>query len=77
MTETVALRFAYNMGYEDGMARKKPDSAKADQLARGTCSLERAPQYGEDSMACSDCGCIMDDYLWANYCPECGAKVKS
>ena len=53
-----------------------PEQAIEATLGRGTCSLERAPQYGEDCMACSGCGCVMDDYLWSNFCPNCGRKVQ-
>lgn len=69
------LALAYHMGYDDALAKHKPDASKVHVFGRGTCH-ECAGM--DDVFECSACGGRYEGWAlkrWARYCPDCGRKV--
>lgn len=61
------LELAYHMGYEDALARRSPDPAKADGMDKGTChNLAGQDEDGEWGFRCSECG-AMPKYWCGEY----------
>lgn len=83
MSLTTDLKLAYQVGYDDALAKRKPDPSKTEVLGssnctnsertsdeRGTCMNDAPEPY---YFACSSCGTCLN---WnPNFCPYCGAEV--
>lgn len=86
MSFTTDLKMAYHMGYDDALAKRKPDASKVHMLGRGECkpmtydngySMDRIEpgeyyEFWEPACACSECGELIP---MRRFCPNCGAKV--
>lgn len=91
MSLTTDLKLAYHMGYDDALARRKPDALKVRVFGQGTC---HDTDDDEDRFVCSECGCSSyiatvhmefdeagnktDGWMDLNtpfFCPNCGRKV--
>ena len=85
------LEMAYHMGYDDALARRKPDASKVHVFGRGTCIADetetisvRGDTWGYyfdkhftiHVMECSECE---HTYEHVNgdyeFCPHCGRRV--
>lgn len=57
MSLTTDLKMAYHMGYDDALARRKPDDSKVHVFGRGTCHNIAVPdEYSDRPFTCSECG---------------------
>lgn len=91
MSLTTDLKMAYHMGYDDALAKRKPDASKVHVFGRGTC---HDTEVDKNRFVCSGCGCSSyiatvhmefdeagnktDEWMDLNipfFCPNCGAKV--
>lgn len=90
MSLTTDLKMAYHMGYDDALAKRKPDASKVHVFERGTCQdLGGTGANDEQVFNCSECGCVLSLYDrdgsnnlctsfvfdYPRYCPECGRRV--
>ena len=74
MSLTTDLKMAYHMGYDDALAKRKPDASKVHMLGRGECRLDGYT----DAMfrVCSGPeGTDFIDYAGVCECSACGASV--
>ena len=72
MSLTTDLEMAYHIGFDDALAKRKPDASKVHMLGRGEC--HDAAGDGMDYFACSRCGGI-DLSKEPTFCHWCGAEV--
>ena len=85
MSLTTDLEMAYHMGYDDALARRKPDASKVHVFGRGTCKADKLCDgyLYYTSYWCRGCDerfayrPIGDKDRGASpkFCPNCGRKV--
>lgn len=91
MSFNTDLEMAYHIGYDDALARRKPDASKVHVFGRGTCHADETDamecvcdqigRYGKrvtvHVMECSECG---HTYEHVNgdyeFCPRCGRRIE-
>lgn len=79
------LALAYHMGYDDALARRKPDASKVHVFGRGTChDIGTFKSWG--LFTCSNCSVVIPlnaakdapeigKVVPLKFCPNCGRKV--
>jgi hypothetical protein len=91
MSFNTDLEMAYHIGYDDALAKRKPDASKVHVFGRGTCISDETDtwecvcdgigRYGKrvtiHVMECSECG---HTYEHVNgdyeFCPHCGRRIE-
>lgn len=89
MSLTTDLKLAYHMGYDDALAKRKPDASKVHIFGQRTCHVDETEtfecvcdgigHYGKrvtiHVMECSECGRTYEHVFGDyEYCPHCGAR---
>ena len=70
------LELAYAIGYDDALAKLKPDRSRAHELGYATCR-NAEPYQLPWSFTCSECGVhSITQAERFNYCPFCGRRVE-